>query len=243
MKITIEVNGKTYIPIAAIPYVTGGFFTIRDVVVMAAVPGLFAHAHGGTALETFEFLPFGRLTCVSTHKLTALAELNIGEKCDSPFRNISGMLVLEEELRDLMQIVLEAEATAQAQVRKRPPASWDVEAPLPAPILLAMFKHLPIVVDPRLQWANSADLMRERIQAAVERVSRDAAHANIPFDRTQLPGRKTDFIKILKKIDRQIARAASTLESYFSQLGLRWRQGSKRRDAAPLMALYGLPVD
>ena len=243
MKISIEVEGKQYIPIAAVPYITGGFFTSREVVLMAAVPGMFAQAYGSTALDAFEFLSFGRLTYVSEQKLSSVAEICMFERQEPPLTLIAGMVVPEMELRDLMRIVPEVESATQAPWRERPTASWDLEAPLPLPVGLAIFKNLPIEMDLTIPRENSAQTKSDRILDAVERISRYAAQHNIPFDRTNLPGRKIDFIKILHKIDARIGGAPATLDRYFEQLNLRWRQGSKRNDAAPLLALYGLTVD
>ena len=240
MKLTIDVKGKTYVPIAAVPYVTGGFFTMRDVIIMAAVPGMFAHAYGGTALDAFEFLPFGLLSYVAEERLSAVANICTYKLTDPPLETIGGMVVEEIELRDLMQRISEMESATRTQERRRPAPSWDIEAPLPPAVLQAMYKYLPIEFEFVTLRKNSREAMAKRINNAVNQIALNAGQSNIPFDRTCLPGHKTDFIKILCKIDRRIVGASSTLGEYFSELGLRWRPGSKAVEAAPLLALYGL---
>lgn len=241
MKINIDVDGKSYIPFVAVSIATGGFFTTSDLINLILSRGEIYGQHR-TFLDAFEFLPYGRLTYVDREKLISIAEFCFGYKKEPPMRLVAGIVLPEVALRDLMQTVSELESPAEAEKRKRPVPSWDIEAPLPPAVLQAMYKYLPIEFEFTTQRKNGSELMAERINSAVNQIALNAGQSNIPFDRTGLPGHKTDFIKILRKIDQRIVGASSTLGEYFSKLGLRWRQGSKAADAAPLLALYGLTV-
>ncbi len=239
MKVSIDVDGKSYIPFVAVPAVTGGFFTTDELIYMLLSRGELYGQHK-TVLNAFAFLPYGRLTYVDEERLKSIAEIRFGYKKEPPMELVAGIVLPEIELRDLMQTVSALESSAEAEKRKRPAPSWDIEAPLPRAALQAMYKYLPIEFEFVTVRKNSREAMAERINDAVNQIALEAGQRNIPFDRTCLPGHKTDFIKILRKIDRRISGASSTLGEYLWELGLRWRQGSKAADAAPLLALYGL---
>ena len=103
MKISFDVEGKSYIPLLAVPRVTGGFFSTGDLVALLLARGEVYGQHR-TVFDAFEFLPYGRMTYVDREKLTSIAEFCFGYKKEPPMSLIAGVVLPEVELRELMHV-------------------------------------------------------------------------------------------------------------------------------------------
>ena len=241
MRLSIEVDERTYIPLAAIPYITDGFFTQREAIGLIAIPDYLCDCYGGLPLPALRVSSFGRLIYADNEELARLATICFADRRDPPLRMIADFVVPEEDLRELMERVAKASANGVDRERGDPSTQWDVEARLPKRVWEAVFKGIPqLTLDLQVPRANSADAMKERVKSAVDQISARAEMHGVPFDPHQLLGYKRQFIEILHKVDPRIARADTTLHAYLKDLGLCWKQGSRPKDAQPLMALFGL---
>jgi hypothetical protein len=153
------------------------------------------------------------------------------------------MVVPVAELNALMQFQQEAVTLSGTALPLGASPSWNTDVKLPLDVALALLMNLPLQLDTVPSRKNDKSVLRAKIMTAVEKIRNDATEKGIPFDTAEIPGRKVDFIRILSTIDPSISRAPSTFSDHFSELGFRWRQGGRERDAAELLALYDLALD
>jgi hypothetical protein len=121
------------------------------------------------------------------------------------------------------------------------PPIWNDAPTLEALDRAIVLENLPPWFMPSPVRVNSKADALERIAAAVAKIEEKALAAGVWFDRTELPGTKAEFTRLLASFDRAItARARATLHDHYFEAGLRWKQGSKPKDAAALLELFDL---
>lgn len=243
MAICVDINNESHVPIAAIPYVTGGFLSLGNVADMIANYESFCDHRHSTVLSPRRIAPDGKLVHLDPRSFAPVAAALAQEGAPPGDWSTAGLVVREEDLRALMETLV-TELTAAGNLdANRPPACWNPDAALPDSVSREINEHVRKPLNRAIGRKNSNESTRRRIRAAIAVIVERAARQGVRVDVCNMPGHKKDFVRLLRHVDPAIANAETTLDRhYFPALGLRWQRGARRQGAAGLLAAFGLAI-
>lgn len=237
MKSTIKLGDRDYVPLAAVPYLTGEFFSPNDLAHMLVDPESYCSDEDSPVLSALKITPSGNPVSTPREAFKAWADPSSPAM---PLSEAAAIVVPVDTLRRLFNLIVRGMGR-DGKLSTVP--VWDGNAALDPAVAQAIQDrcHAPLQrIDTR---ANSKAAKLARMEEVVATVERCALQAGIPFDRQQIPGRKKDLLEILVKVDPSLAMSSATFDSHYApNLGLRWRQGSKPKDAEPLLHVFGLKL-
>ena len=230
MSHAIQLAGVEYVPLHAVPYITDHYLNMDTLTSMISDPESYC-------TQDYDAI------------LTASRVNARGSLVRPPYLSFQGkpknvpldVIVRVEMVREMFDMLV-YEHGKNGHLGGRFPI-WDLNAQLPLPLAQEIKKHVLSPLTRCTTRANSASAKLRALRSALARVVADAEKAGLLLDLNNLPGRKSDLLRILVRIDPSIHMAVDTFDSHYKKkLGLRWRQGSKPADATKLLALYGLSL-
>ncbi|MBK7742774.1 MAG: hypothetical protein IPI40_03370 [Betaproteobacteria bacterium] len=134
MTLSIEIDGELYVPLVAVPYVTGGLFGVSVVAKMISDPESYCDANHSTILSAYQVVAGGRLVPLLYSTFQSLAGLGLNGLSLAPEGAIAGVVVPEVSLHCLYRTVSGELGDAGRLDRTRDGPYWDLEAELPVGI-------------------------------------------------------------------------------------------------------------
>ncbi|MFO1413363.1 MAG: hypothetical protein U1F10_05525 [Burkholderiales bacterium] len=240
MNLAIGIEGKTYLPVAAVPYITRGKVTDQRLIaaLIAATYGMEAAAVAD--LVAYRLLPLGGIQMavrVGRDELIAIADEHY-LRGRPPLEKTAAMLVAEESLRAQMRVP--AFLTVQDAPADDLELALDLEPTLPWDVATQLWVRLPLRPNLNVARTNGREAVADRIDAAMDDALESLSAAGIVLDRGNLPGRKVDWQRVLQARDAKTTMALATLARYFKELGIRFRKGAKGKDAVQILKHFGL---
>lgn len=228
MSLAIQILGTDYVPLAAIPHITDQFLSADTLADMLCNPENYCDANYETILAAYKVTDTGQTVTIP---YACFNDSEFALRCD---------IVVELERFQSMYQMLGYELGVNGKLAGRLP-NWNMDVVLPPALSKAITRCIAIPVGRGSQRANSKMKKLQQLRTAIAQIQSDAFQYGIALDLKNLPGRKVDFLAVLVHLDKSVVMSTATFDSHYAQsLGLRWRQGSKARDAMHLLSLYGL---
>jgi len=230
MNIPIHILGKDYVPLAAVPYITNQFLSTNTLASMISDAEAYCDANYDTVLSAFLVKGNGQVVYIP-HQ--CFIDSDSASRCD---------IVVEREAIQRMFQMLVHELGLNRKLAGSLP-TWDLGAILPSALSAAITTNIAAPVARVSQRSNSKLNKLQLLQTAVSRLQTLGAQHGVVIDPNYVPGRKKDFLAILVQLDNRVVMSESTFDCHYAKaLGLHWVQGSKPRDAMPLLGLVGLTL-
>lgn len=240
MMLAINVQGREYVPLLAIPAITTNFFGVSDVARMICEPDSFCDADNDVVLNVFQVSSAGELLEVFPVGLGPFAKA--GTQYNTPTDDVlKNCVVPSAELKYLFHMLLACPRVAERVNSSLP--SWNDSPTLPAQTATTIKTYIRQPLMRGAGRSNSRLTKRFRLEEAYSELEKRCKDRGITLDKHNLPGYKRDLLRILIKIDTKIYMAISTFDGQAKLLGWKWRQGSKPRDAIPLLNIFGLELN
>jgi hypothetical protein len=241
MSLMIKAQGRRFLPLRAVPFVTDGLIDLPTIAHMFDDPEAFCDAQHDAVLCALKPQLSGKPLPVPREPLTRC--INAAGSCANALANpaLAGLVVDAVAVKALHDVLVHELGVHGRLPADAAPPVWNESPVLEASDRAVVLEKLPPQFMPAPSRVNSKADRLERILAAVDKAEEKALAAGVRFDRTELPGTKAQFTRLLASFDRAItARARATLHDHYFEAGLRWKQGSKPKDAAALLKLFGL---
>jgi hypothetical protein len=257
--LTFEINGRTAIPVRAIPIITGGSFDAYRIIDLFYDPESWADSSETVLCASAPSNPRAFRINVAGTVLRVTATLwslprkkswyqSVGAP-DSPEQlNLLPPAVfvwLDEFKSFYTSLALDADRV------RTPPAGaygWDEAVALNESQEALVWEGFGSVRSktkaPRRQQRNSRNAHLAELGQEIDQIIAVATANGFSVDKTKMPGQKCDLIAILKqRRPSREGRATLTYSDDFRELHLRWSGGRNRTDRAPFLACFGLEVE
>ena len=219
-------NGEIYLPLRALPIVTGGIFDAPTIANMLCNPDAYCDAQHDAVLTALQYQR-GRHPHPVEH--LAFRDQLAASRSDDPYNSAmqfpGGYLVRESDARSLFSLFMDH---GLYRACKRVPV-WNI-APVLTPIQRqAVFDG----IDPPRK--NSVVYNQAKIQMAAESIVGVLCSRGVRVVFDSLPGTKADWIAQMKGRDPSLEFAPDTFKRHFNALGMRWRPGTRTGQLHALM--------
>jgi hypothetical protein len=231
MRLIIEHNGGSYIPLRAVHLVTGGFFKAAEVPRLLGVPDEYCDASQNAILSAFRFgerddlkpIEYGHFACLAArndrHPRASDGEFLV----DLP----GGAVVPADTLKAIFLHIRGAIARGPEADSLNPMPIWNDAPQVPEGVHDLVVEGFRPEKFSDHRRANSRTFQLAELERLVEKVARATASQGRLFNRSAMPGTKRQFVDAVCVACPRLARAPSTLEDHFHAIGLRWRQGAR----------------
>jgi hypothetical protein len=243
MKVAIPINGKNYVPIAAVPYITQGKVSACTVLQMLLMPEAYRDAEHDVELKAYELMRAGDLSLavrVDAKKISAMAQNCFWDRREPNLSLIGGMIVSAPDLGELMTTHAFREQAARLQIKTDDIPRLNLDPEIPWDVAVQIWAQLPLRPEFEVQRKNDRQRLADRIAAAMDLALERLAQGGMVLSAKDLPGRKQDWQMILQSLDAKISMSRATLATYLRELGFKFRRGAKHKDAIPLLKHFGL---
>lgn len=242
MKLAITIEGKTFVPVAAVPYITKGKVTEKLLVGMLIGAAYDLEGEDSVEFRVYRLLPLGDIQIAISATRSELIAVADAYYRDGrlPLDKVAHLLVSEEALRGQMRTPAFRALSPEDGITTEKEPELNLEPDVPWNVAVQLWARLPLRPDFSVGRKNGRDAMTERIDTAMSRALQSLAGAGVVLDRRDLPGRKTDWQRILEFHDSKIAIAKDTLARYFKDLDIKFRRGAKGADALAVLQHFGL---
>jgi len=234
----IEIDGTRYVLAAAVPYITNGFFSLKELFRILAERGDY-FAENGQPLDVSLYYAFadGRLVEEDHDKMKrAAAESSAATGPPGWVANLAETTMINSDaLEGIFRIHLANELAKPAIVRRNMlGVVWDINAPVPVKTGEKRSRFLR-ARERRLVARNASKAAKQKsVEAAVENAIRIVSAAYPAFDRLQIPGGVERFATLIRKIDPTLRELGTgTLRrTYFRDIGIGFKEG-RQPDGLP----------
>ncbi len=214
----VEFNDEQYIPVRAIPFVTGNYIKPSSVPKLLAGNDIYFSASSYRMLED-------NLELVAEREWLGIGPV---EKFD----DLPAGIVIK--LKDLNRVIFELYQAPLLPIDPDDPIRHEAFS-IPNTGALLSEQQLKQVMAGLTMFSssrrNSGDAKRKRILDAFQAVQSICEIKNVKFTRDHIPGQKFQLYKCLQLIEPDITMELSTFggKEYAGKLGLRWKQGEKHK--------------
>jgi hypothetical protein len=244
------IQGRTAIPVRAIPIATGGCFDAHDIIDLFYDPETWACGPELRPIpEAFRIDAKGSITCVlaTFWSLYRRRAIHQGNAAPDSLGQLSllppGVFVWEDQFRTFYSgIAMDAEAVRDSPAGAYP---WNGVALLGEEQVSLIWEGFSSIRErptaQRREQRNSREVHLRSLEQEIAEILVYATSRGLVVERSQMPGKKADLIRILtKRNPAREGRAPSTYSDDFGELGLRWVGGRKRTDSNSFLACFDL---
>lgn len=239
MSITFLVQGREFIPLAAVPVVTDGVISEADIVRILANAEAFADPDHELMPIVLVIDPKGQVQAPSDGYFRRWMPPTMGRPPHIPLKDAASVLVRKHELKALFGLLKAADTSSGPSRSSR--AKWDEDRTMPEEVAAAIRDHCFKYLSPIRRRKDSRMATEDRVRDAIKKIEKRAQENGVSLDRRQLPGVRRDFLAIVKQVDPTIRIGEGTFnKSYVPKLGIAWRKGAKPMDGVALLRLFNL---
>jgi hypothetical protein len=237
MSLLIQISGEDYLPLRAVPVVTGGLLNAPTIADLIYDPETYCDSQYGEILSASEYAPLAGLTPVHHERFLARRQL---QAAATPLLDAlmlpAGMVVRLKATREKFDLIQDQIIPRRQNDLWPTSPVWRIAPALCRADIEMLWAGLPL---PR---SNSAATLRATILVAMEQIERAMTSQGLQFDRDRMVGTRSEWATLIWLLEPSTCRAQATMNDHFEALGFRWCRGARAAGIDPVRVAMGLPT-